>query len=86
MGKSFDTTNTTRINDLLNMNNIRRFYRDTSLGAVLAEKFNCSTRDFLQKPSSDRAEANSVDVLPTRTKQYIERFHSSTKLGPIQAS
>ena len=33
--------------DLLNKNNIRRFSRKTSLGAIFAERFNCTKRDLL---------------------------------------
>ena len=34
----------------------------------------------------ERGDANWIDALPTITKQYNNRIHSSTKLNRIQAS
>ena len=34
----------------------------------------------------EKCDGNWIDVLPTITKQYNNRIHSSTKLTPIQAS
>ena len=36
--------------NLLNNNNIKRYSRKTSLGAVFAERFNRTIRDLLKKP------------------------------------
>ena len=33
-----------------------------------------------------QGDAKRIDILPTITKQYNKRIHSSTKLTPIQAS
>ena len=74
------------IEDVLNKNNIKHYSRNTSLGAVFAERFNRSVRDLLKRPVFEKSESNSIDVLPTKTKQYTNRKHSSTKLTPIQAS
>ena len=43
-------------------------------------------RDLLKKIVFERGDANWIDILPTITKQYNNRKHSSTKLTPIQAS
>ena len=72
--------------DFLNKNNIKLYSRNTSLGAVFAERFNRTIRDLLKKLVFERGDANWIDILPTITKQYNKRTHSSTKLTPIQAS
>ena len=70
----------------LNKNNIKIYSRNTSVGAVFAERFNRTIRDLLKRPVFEKGDGNSIDVLPTITKQYTNRIHSSTKLTPIQAS
>ena len=72
--------------DLLNKNNIKIYSRNTYLGAVFAERFNRTIRDLLKRPVFEKGESNWIDVLPTKTKQYNNRIHASTKLTPIQAS
>ena len=71
---------------LLNNNNIKLYSRNTHLGAVFAERFNKSIRDLLKRPVFEKGDGNWIDILPTITKQYNNRVHSSTKLSPIQAS
>ena len=51
-----------------------------------AERFNKTIRDLLKRPVFENDDGNWIDVLPTITKQYYNRIHSSTKLTPIQAS
>ena len=70
----------------LNNNNVKLYSRNTYLGAVFAERFNKSIRDLLKRPVFEKGDGNWIDVLPTITKQYNNRIHSSTKLTPIQAS
>ena len=72
--------------DFLNENNIKLYSRNTSYGAVFAERFNRTIRDLLKKVIFEHGDANWIDVLPTITKQYKIKVHSSTKLTPIQAS
>ena len=72
--------------DFLNKNNIKLYSRNTSLGAVFAERFNRTIRDLLKKIVFENGDANWIDVLPTITKQYNNRVHSSTKLSPKDAS
>ena len=72
--------------NFLNNNNIQLYSRNTHLGAVFAERFNKSIRDLLKKPVFEKGDDKSIDILPTITKQYNNRVHSSTKLTPIQAS
>ena len=72
--------------DFLNKNDIKLYSRNSSYGANFAERFNRTIRDLLKKPAFERGDANWVDVLPTITKQYNNRIHSSTKLTPTQAS
>ena len=72
--------------EFLIKNNTKLYFRKISLGVVFAEKFNRTIRDLLKRPVFERSDANWIDVLPTKTKQYNNRVHSSTKLTPIQAS
>ena len=72
--------------DFLNKNNIKHYSRNSSYGAVFAERFNRTIRDLLKKIVFEHGDANWIDVLPTITKQYNNRIHSSTKLTPIQGS
>ena len=72
--------------DFLNKNNIKLYSRNSSYGAVFAERFNRTIRDLLKKIVFEQGDAKWIDVLQTITKQYNNRIHSSTKLTPIQAS
>ena len=72
--------------DFLNENNIKLYSRNSSFGAVFAERFNRTIRDLLKKIVFEQGDAKWVDILPTITKQYNNRIQSLTKLTPIQAS
>ena len=72
--------------DFLNKNSIKLYSRNSSFGSVFAERFNRTIRDLLRRPVFEKCESNWIDILPTITKQYNNRLHSSTKLTPIQAS
>ena len=72
--------------DFLNENNIKLYSRNSSYGAVFTERFNRTIRDLLKKIVFEQGDAIWVDILPTITKQYNKKVHSSTKLTPIQAS
>ena len=74
------------VQDFLNKNNIKLYSRNSSYGAVFAERFNRTIRDLLKKIVFQHGDANWIDVLPTITKQYNNRVHSSTKLSPKDAS
>ena len=72
--------------DFLNKNIIKLYSRNSSYGAVFAERFNRTIRDLLKRPVFEKDDSNWIDVLQAITKQYNNRMHSSTKLTPIQAS
>ena len=72
--------------DFLNKNNIRLYSRNSSYGAVFAEKFNRTIRDLLKKIVFEQGDAKWIDILPTITEQYNNRRHTSTKLSPKDAS
>ena len=72
--------------NFLKNNNIKYCSRNSSLGAVFAEKFNLANRNLLERPVLERNDANWVDVLSTKTKQHNNKIHFSTKLTPKQAS
>ena len=54
---------------LLNSENINRYSKYTSLGAVFAERFNRTVRDLFKRPVFERRDPNWVDALPTIMKQ-----------------
>ena len=72
--------------DFLNKNNIKLYSRNSSYGAVFAERFNRTIRDLLKKIVFEHGDAKWIDVLPKITKQYNNRIHSSTKLSPKDAA
>ena len=72
--------------DLLKLNDIKRYSRYTSKGAVFAERFNRTIRDLLKKPVFEKGNAIRIDELSTITSKYNNKIHSSTKMTPIQAS
>ena len=72
--------------DFLSKNNIKLYSRNSSFGSVSAERFNRTIRDLLKKHVFEKCDGNWIDVLPTITKQYNSRIHSSIKFTPIQAS
>ena len=65
--------------DFLNKNDIKLYSRNSSYGAVFAERFNKTIRDLLKRPFFEKGVGNWIDILPTITKQYNNRVHSSTK-------
>ena len=72
--------------DLQNKNNIKLYSRNSSIGAVFAERFNRTIRNLLKKIVFAQGDAKWIDVLPKITEKYDNRIHSCTKLTPIQAS
>ena len=71
--------------DFLNKNNIKLYSRNSSYGALFAQRFNKTIRDLLKRPVFEMGDGKWIDILPTITKQYNNRVHSSTKITPIQA-
>ena len=53
---------------------------------LFLESFNRTIRDLLKKIVFEQGDAKWIDILPTITKQYNNKVHSSTKLTPTQAS
>ena len=72
--------------DFLNKNNIKLYSRNSSYGAVFAERFNLSIRNLPKKIVFEQGDAKWIDILPLIMKQYNNRVHSSTKLSPKDAS
>ena len=68
----------------LNGSNIKIYSRKISPGAVFAERLNRTVTELLKRHVFERSDGDWIDVLPTITKQYIYRVHSSTELTPIQ--
>ena len=55
--------------DFLNKTDIKLYSRNTSLGAVFAERFNRTIRDLLKRPVFEKGDGNWIDILPVITKQ-----------------
>ena len=72
--------------EFLNNHNIKRYSRNTALGAVFAEKLNRILRNLLKKPVFSAGNADWFSELPSVIKQYNNTIHSSTKMTPNQAS
>ena len=73
-------------NEYLKLNNIKRYSRYTSHGAVFAERFNRTLRNLLKKPVFLKGNANWVDELQSVVKKYNKTIHHSTKFTPVEAS
>ena len=54
--------------DFLHKNNIKLYSRNSSYGAVFAERFNRTVRDLLKRPVFEKGDGNWIDVLPKITK------------------
>ena len=63
--------------DLLNKNNTKLFSRNSSYGAVFAERFNRTTRNLLKKIVFEQSDAKWIDVLPKKkgNSTVIEYIH-----------
>ena len=55
--------------DFLNKNDIKLYSRNSSYGAVFAERFNRTIRDLLKRPVFEKSDGNWIDILPRITKQ-----------------
>ena len=73
-------------NEFLNNKNIKRYSRNTALGAVFAERFKRTIRNLLKKPVFEKRNADWISELPSVIKQYNNTIHHSTKMKPIDAS
>ena len=73
-------------NEFLNNNKIKRYSRYTDKGAVFAERFNKTVRNFLKKPVFEKGKADWLSELTSVIKKYNNTIHHSTKMTPIQAS
>ena len=82
-GKEFYIKN---FQNFLNNNNIKHYSRNTLLGAVFAKRFDRTIRDLPKRPFFGRGGANWIDILTTKTIQYHNWSHFSTKLTTMQAS
>ena len=72
--------------EFLNDHNIKRYSRNTALGAVFSERLNRTLRNLLKKPVFLAGNADWLSELPSVIKKYNNTIHSSTKLTPLQAN
>ena len=75
-----------RLNDFLKRNYIRRYFQNTSKGAVSAERFNRTIGKLVKKPVFEKGSADQINEIPFITKKDNNFFHHSTKMTPMQAS
>ena len=54
------------------------------MGAVFAERCNRTIRDLPKRLAFGKGDSNLIDMLPTLTKQSIDRLHTSAKSPPIK--
>ena len=73
-------------NEFLINHIIKRYSRNTALGAVFAERFRRTIHNILKKPIFLGGKANWSSELPSVIKQYNNTIHSSKKMTPVQAS
>ena len=62
------------LRSFLNDNSIKRYSRDTSLGAVFAERFNLTVRNLLKRHVFEKRDANWMDVLPQKRNKMLTEF------------
>ena len=72
--------------EFLNNNDIKRYSRNNSLGAVFAERFNRTIRNLINKPVFLKGNAEWISELPSIIKQYNRTIDNSTKMKPVDAS
>ena len=73
-------------NEFLINHNIKRYSRNTALGAVFAARFNRTIRNLLKKPVFEKGRADWISELPSVIKKYNNTIHNSIKMTPVQAS
>ena len=72
-------------NELSNKYNIKRYSRNTALGAIFAGRLNRTIRNLLKQPVFEKPNADCLSELPSVTKKYIITMLSSIKMTPIEA-
>ena len=72
--------------EFLNNHNIKRYSRNTAVGAVFAERFNRTLRNLLKKPIFLAGNADWLSEVSSVIKQYNNTIHHSIKMTPVQAS
>ena len=60
--------------DFLNKSNIKLFSRNTSVGAVFAERFNRTIRDLHKKIVFEQSDAYWINILPTKKNNIIMKY------------
>ena len=72
--------------EFLNNHNIKRYSRNTALGAVFAERFKRTLGNLLKKPVPLAGNADWLSEFQSVIKQYNNTIHHSIKMTPNQAS
>ena len=67
-------------------NNIKIYYTNSHLKAVVIERFNRSLRELMMKHFTKNNNTIWYNILPKLIKIYNNRYHSTIKMKPIQVN
>ena len=67
-------------------NNVKIYYTNSHLKAVVIERFNRSLRELMMKEFTKNNNTVWFNILPKLIKMYNNRYHSTIKMKPIQVN
>ena len=67
-------------------NNVRIYFTNSHLKAVVIERFNRSLRELMMKEFVKNNNTVWYNILPKLIKIYNNRFHSTIKMAPIEVN
>ena len=67
-------------------NNVKIYYTNSHLKAVVIERFNRSLRELMMKEFTKNNNTVWYNILPKLIKTYNNRYHSTIKMKPIQVN
>ena len=67
-------------------NNVKIYYTNSHLKAVVVERFNRSLRELMMKEFVKSNNTIWYDILPKLIKMYNNRYHSTIKMKPIEVN
>ena len=67
-------------------NNVSIYYTNSHLKAVNIERFNRSLRELVMKEFVKNNKTVWYNILPNLSKTYNNRYHSTTKMKPIEVN
>ena len=64
-------------------NNVKIYYTNSNLKAVVIERFNRSLRELMMKPFVKNKNTIWYNILPNLIKKYNNRYHRTIKMKPV---